>query len=101
MRSQICLASGKKQRLFFTFLRKASLHFDDAIDCKTVSQLKQEIVTLYKITKSGVDTVDQTCSTYSVTRSSRCWPVVIFYAMFNRINAQVIYMGNKNEVEIC
>jgi hypothetical protein len=44
----------------------SSLHFDDAIDCKTGSQLKPEIVTFYKRTKSGIDNMDQTCPTYNM-----------------------------------
>ena len=60
------MASGKKQQLFLTFPRKASLHFDDAIDSKTGSQLKPEIVTFYKGTKSGIDNVDQIYPTYNV-----------------------------------
>ena len=49
----------------------SSLHFDDAIDCKTCSQLKPEIVSFYNGIKSGVENVDQLCSTYKVARSSR------------------------------
>jgi hypothetical protein len=36
----------------------SSLHFDDAIDCKTGSQLKPEIVTFYNRTKCGIDNMD-------------------------------------------
>ena len=78
----------------------SSLHFDDTIDHETGDQLKQEIVTFYNGIKCGVDIVDQMCSTYNVAQYSRRWPMVIFYTMLNisEINTQVIYMGNKNEV---
>jgi hypothetical protein len=102
------LVSGKKQELFFYIPKKgkndiliSSLHFDDAIDCKTGRQLKPEVVAFYNRIKFGVDTVDQMCSTYNVVQSSRCWLMVIFYTLLNisRINSQVICMGNKNEVK--
>ncbi|XP_039298345.1 uncharacterized protein LOC120354770 [Nilaparvata lugens] len=62
-----------------------------------VLRKKPEIVTFYNQTKSGVDTADQMCMTYSVSRNTKRWPMVIFFAMLNvgGINSQVIYMCNE------
>jgi hypothetical protein len=48
------------------------------------------------LTKGGVDTVDQLCATYDVSRNWRRWPLTVFYALLNvaGINAQVIFASN-------
>lgn len=60
---------------------------------------KPEIIEFYNQTKSGVDVVDKLCATYNVARSTRRWPMVIFYHLLNvaAINARIIFLGNKNE----
>ena len=51
--------------------------------CITILQLTQtkkpEIVHFYNSTKVGVDTVDQLCGNYSVSRRTRRWPLCIFF----------------------
>lgn len=73
----------------------SSLCETDAIDQSTGEQKKPEVITFYNSTKSGVDTADQMCATFSVSRNTRRWPMVIFYACLNiaGINAQVISIG--------
>ncbi|XP_069596256.1 piggyBac transposable element-derived protein 4-like [Ranitomeya imitator] len=75
----------------------SSLHDDDAIDPGSGVQKKPEVITFYNLTKSGVDTLDQMCAAYSVSRNTKRWPMVIFFTMLNvgGINSQVIYLGNQ------
>ncbi|XP_039299243.1 piggyBac transposable element-derived protein 4-like [Nilaparvata lugens] len=75
----------------------SSLHNDSTIDPDSGERKKPEIITFYNQTKSGVDTADQMCMTYSVSRNTKRWPMVIFFAMLNvgGINSQVIYMCNE------
>lgn len=76
----------------------SSLHYDAAIDQKTLDDRKPEIITFYNDTKSGVDVVDKMCATYNVARNTRRWPMVVFFAMLNvsGINSLVIYLRNEN-----
>ncbi|XP_073537123.1 granzyme A-like [Phyllobates terribilis] len=53
----------------------SSLHDDDAIDPRSEAQNKPEMITFYNETKSGVDTADQMCATFSVCRNVRRWPM--------------------------
>ncbi|XP_039276756.1 piggyBac transposable element-derived protein 4-like [Nilaparvata lugens] len=77
----------------------SSLHEDNAIDDDSGEKKKPEVITFYNSTKGGVDTADQMCSTFSVSRNTRRWPMVIFSACLNvaGINVQVISMGNQLE----
>lgn len=51
----------------------------------------------YNRTKCGVDVVDEMCATYSATRATKRWPLVLFYGLLNvgGINAYVIVKANK------
>jgi hypothetical protein len=46
----------------------STMHQDDKIDETTQQQRKPEIITTYTLTKGGVNTVDQLCATYDVSR---------------------------------
>lgn len=76
----------------------SSMHDAPTIDESTGEQRKPEIVTFYNSTKGGVDTTDQLCSLYSVSRKTRRWPLVIFFCLMNTvgINSQVIHATNHN-----
>lgn len=52
-----------------------------------------EIICFYNSTKGGVDSLDQKCACYNVSRRSRRWPLTIFYAMVNimGVNSHIIY----------
>lgn len=77
----------------------SSMHESKAIDESTGEQKKPELITYYNVHKSGVDTADQMCATYSVQRNTQRWPMIIFYAMLNLggINSLVIHLGNHLE----
>lgn len=73
----------------------SSLHNDHNINSST-NDNKPEILKFYNETKGGVDTVDQMCSIYNVSRHNKRWPMVIFYTMLNiaGINSMVVYLDN-------
>ncbi|XP_066970873.1 piggyBac transposable element-derived protein 4-like isoform X3 [Macrobrachium rosenbergii] len=75
----------------------STMHHDAAIDESTKEKRKPEIITFYNSTKGGVDTVDQLCSIYNVSRNTRRWPVTVFYTILNvaGINAYNIFMANS------
>ncbi|XP_069620565.1 piggyBac transposable element-derived protein 4-like [Ranitomeya imitator] len=75
----------------------SSLHNDYTIDPESGELRKPEIITFYNLTKSGVDTADQMCGNFNVSRNTKRWPMVIFFTMLNvgGINSQVIYLGNE------
>lgn len=75
----------------------SSMHFDDAIDPTTGDDKKPEIITMYNMTKAGVDTVDEMCATYSTSRRCRRWPLVLFFRLLDiaGINAQIIFSSNN------
>ncbi|XP_046404918.1 piggyBac transposable element-derived protein 4-like [Ischnura elegans] len=77
----------------------SSMHRDASIDDRSGEMRKPEIITDYNYTKSGVDTVDEMCATYSTARRCKRWPLVMFFRILNiaGINAQVIYMSNNAE----
>ena len=68
----------------------------------TDSSNRPEAILLYNKTKGGVDSVDKLVSSYSVSRGTRRWPLVIFFMMMNvaAINAYVIYRKNNNQVRM-
>lgn len=78
----------------------SSMHHDGIIDNESGTKKKPEIITYYNKTKVGVDIVDKMCSTYNVARNTRRWSMVVFFSMLNiaGINAQVIYLGNGNDI---
>ena len=42
--------------------------------------------------------MDKLCATYSVSRNTNRWPMVVFYTMLNvgAINAQIVYLENNS-----
>ncbi|XP_067132199.1 piggyBac transposable element-derived protein 4-like [Centruroides vittatus] len=76
----------------------SSMHHSGSIDQQTGSLQKPEIITFYNMTKGGVDTVDQLTGTYNCARTTRRWPMIIFYCMLNiaGINSQIIHQSNGN-----
>lgn len=78
-------------------LAMSSMHFDDKIDPATGEKFKPDIITYYNVTKCGVDLADQKMAAYNVSRSTRRWPMVIFYNLLNiaGINAHVICQSNS------
>jgi hypothetical protein len=63
---------------------------------KTATSRIPEIVEFYNSTKCGVDTFDQLCHRYSVSRRTRRWPMCIFYGILNAvgINSMILLTGS-------
>lgn len=80
----------------------SSLHHDNTIDEDSGDLRKPEIITAYNSTKGGVDVVDQLCANYNCARSTRRWPMVIFYALLNvgGINSMVLYAVNNPNINM-
>lgn len=77
----------------------SSMHHSSTVDEESG---KPEIIQFYNSTKTGVDTLDQKCASYSGHRRSRRWPLTIFYAIINisRVNSFVIYKAaNLDDVK--
>ena len=58
----------------------STMHRDAKVDAETK---KPEIIQFYNSTKGGVDTVDQLCGNYSVSRRTRRWPLCVFFHLVN------------------
>lgn len=72
----------------------STMHDSGDIDLETG---KPHIILDYNGTKGGVDTLDKLCATYSVSRTTRRWPLSIFFSLINiaGVNAQVLYLMLK------
>jgi hypothetical protein len=77
----------------------STLHKDATID-PNVAQ-KPKIITDYNHGKCGVDTLDQLVRTYSCARSTRRWPLTIFFNLLNIscYNALVLFLHIHPEYE--
>jgi len=74
----------------------STMHNDTSVNSETK---KPEVIHFYNSTKGGVDTVDQMCGNYSVSRRTRRWPLSIFFQLLNiaGINANILY--NNTQIE--
>uniref|UniRef100_A0A0K2TIZ0 Putative LOC100166252 [Acyrthosiphon pisum] n=1 Tax=Lepeophtheirus salmonis TaxID=72036 RepID=A0A0K2TIZ0_LEPSM len=79
----------------------SSMHHESNSDLDTDVIKKTEIIYFYNSTKVGVDIVDQMVSNYSSSRSSRRWPLTIFFSLINiaSVNSYVLYL-HKNEKKL-
>ncbi|CAH2296782.1 Hypothetical predicted protein, partial [Pelobates cultripes] len=79
-----------------TVILVTSFHHNKSLDSETGEKKKPSIFTFYNFTKGGVDNVDKMCAIFSIARNIKCWPMNIFFTMFNvaGINLQIIYLGN-------
>ncbi|KFM60311.1 hypothetical protein X975_16753, partial [Stegodyphus mimosarum] len=73
------------------------MHHDSSVVPSSGEKAKPEIIAFYNATKSAVDTVDQMCNSYSVSRITSSWPMVVFFSMLNvaAVNAQIIFLSNN------
>lgn len=80
----------------------STLHDDDTIDKDTGDAFKPEVITYYNKNKSGVDTVDQLKSIYSVTRITCRWPLTVFFSVLNiaGINGFIIFRANNIDLRM-
>lgn len=67
----------------------SSKHHGDEVDSKNGKPI---IILQYNKTKGAVDTVNQMCHQYSVRRSTKRWPLCVFYGMIDiaTINALIV-----------
>jgi len=74
----------------------STMHNDASVDTETK---KPEIIHFYNSTKGGVDTVDQLCGNYSVSRRTRRWPLCIFFQLLNiaGVNGHILYKMTRSE----
>ncbi len=79
----------------------SSMHHDRAIYSATGDARKSEVITFYNSTKGAIDTVNEMCGSYSISRKSNRWPLTLFYALVNvnGINAQIILQANLKITE--
>lgn len=80
----------------------STMHHNNSIDASTGEAKKPEIITMYNLTKTGVDTVDEMCGTYSTSRKCRRWPLVLFYRVLDiaGINAQIVFTANNPNTNV-
>ena len=71
---------------------------DAAVDAETK---KPQIIQFYNSTKGGVDTVDQLCGNYSVSRRTRRWPLCVFFHLVNiaGVNGQILFNKTRKSVD--
>src|SRR5215469_15705523 len=74
----------------------STMHNDASVDTETK---KPEIIHFYNSIKGGVDTVDQLCGNYSVSRRTRRWPLCIFFQLLNiaGVNGHILYNMTRSE----
>lgn len=77
----------------------SSMHLEDnSIDQNSGLEQKPNIITFYNETKAGVDVVDELCGTYSVSRKTNRWPLILFYRIIQYIagiNSQIVFTANN------
>lgn len=79
------LSKGKKKNVIMLSTMHMEADKDKAVNLP-------EIISFYNQTKGGVDTFDQLCHTYSVSRKTRRWSLCVFYGILNTvgINSMVL-----------
>lgn len=73
------------------FLSSNGLFYNEKIDATTQ---KPEIIDFYNHTKTGTDTFDMLCGTYTTARGTRRWTMRVLYGMLDQAgyNAQILYL---------
>ena len=76
----------------------STMHRDAAVDAETK---KPEIIQFYNFMKGGVDTVNQLCGNYSVSRRTRWWPLCVFFHLVNiaGVNGQILFNKTRKSVD--
>ena len=76
----------------------STVHRNTAVDAETI---KPEIIHFNNSTKGWVETVDQICGNYFVSRRSCRWPLCIFFHLVNisGVNGQILYNKTRNSVD--
>ena len=65
---------------------------------ESISDQKPSIILFYNKTKDGVDTLNRMVRSYFTKRTTRSWPLVLFYNMIDvsAINALIIWQSGIN-----
>ena len=68
-------------------------------EIESTSDQKPSIILFYNKTKGDVDTLDRMVRSYSTKRTTRRWPLVLFYNVIDvsTINAFIIWQGINHE----
>ena len=76
----------------------STMHRDAAVDAETK---KSQIIQFYNSLKGGVNTVDQPCGNYSVSRRTRRWPLCVFFHLVNiaGVNGQILFNKTRKSVD--
>ena len=74
------------------------MHRDAAVDAETKNP---QIIQFYNSTKGGVDTVDQLCGNYSVSRRTRRGLLCVFFHLENTagVNGQILFNKTRKSVD--
>lgn len=90
-----CTLVSYKSKRDKVVLLASTMHHDGRLDSGNAK--KPEMILDYNRNKCGVDVVDELCGTYSVSRCTKRWPLLVFYGLLNvgGINAYVIVKANK------
>lgn len=96
-----CLLVSYVPKVNKNVLVLSTLHENDTIDPESGDAFKPEAITDYNRNKSGVDTVDQLKSLYSVSRITCRWPMTVFFSVLNiaGINSFVIFRSNSPDAK--
>lgn len=80
----------------------STMHDSNEIDPESGVASKTYIMTFYNSTKCGVDVVDQYKERYSVSPTSNCWPLTLFFTILNvsGLNSFIIYKHAQGDFNI-
>jgi len=72
----------------------STMHHDDTVDASRDN--KPDMILFYNATKGGVDSLDKMCRQYSCKRSTRRWPLSLFFSIIDIImhNSSVIWFAH-------
>lgn len=92
LQSYIAREKPKRNLIFLS-----TQHTDDNVS--TEGKMKSDINLFYNSTKGGVDSIDQMARKYSTKRSTRRWPLSLFYTLIDIacINAYSLYIQNYQD----
>ena len=76
----------------------STMHRDAAVEAETKMP---EIIQFCNSTKGGVDTVDQVCGNYFVSRGTRRWPLCVFFHLVNiaGVNGRILFNKTRKSVD--
>lgn len=85
------MSKGKKKNVIMLSI----MHYEADKD-QTVHL--PDIISFYNQTKGGVDSFDQLCHTYSVSRKTRRWTLCVFYGILNIVGINAMILLHSSNV---